>query len=293
MTYTPDAPTEVRHDTVAVNGTELHVVSAGDHGSPVLLVHGFPESSHAFHRVIPLLSHRHRVFAVDLRGFGRSAVAGPDHTSATATEDLRLLLEHLDLGPVHVTAQDVAGGPVHRLAATEPGLVRSLTAIEMGLPGFGLEDFADVRNGGSWHIGALAAPGIAELLLSGREREVLARWAFPSMTLVEGAVTDADLDEFAGGFARPGGWNGAAGLYRSLLADGEELRALAAQRPLRMPTLAIGAGGGPFTAMTLEQVAEGPVRQVVLDGVGHYAALEAPERVAEELLAFWADVDLS
>jgi pimeloyl-ACP methyl ester carboxylesterase len=48
-----------------VNGTELHYVSAGSKGSPVLLVHGFPESWWAFHKLIPLLSRSHRVFAVD------------------------------------------------------------------------------------------------------------------------------------------------------------------------------------------------------------------------------------
>ena len=55
-----------------VNGTDLHYVAAGTTGSPILLVHGFPETWWGFHKLIPLLSDRHRVFAVDLRGFGDS-----------------------------------------------------------------------------------------------------------------------------------------------------------------------------------------------------------------------------
>ena len=43
----------------------------------------------------------------------------------------------------------------------------SLTAIEMGLPGFGLETLADVTHGGTWYIGVLTAPGIPEMLLAG------------------------------------------------------------------------------------------------------------------------------
>jgi pimeloyl-ACP methyl ester carboxylesterase len=279
------------HHTVAVNGTELHYVSAGTSGSPVLLVHGFPESWWAFRKLIPLLADSHRVFAVDLRGFGDSAPADDHHDSTVAAEDLHLLIGQLGVGPVHVAVQDIAGGTVFRLAATHPDDLMSFTAIEMGLAGFGLEAFADVTHGGSWHIGALAAPGIADLLFAGRERELLGQWAFPSMTAVAGSITDADVDEFARTYARPGGWKGAVGLYRSMLAEGDQIKALAEAQPLTVPTLAIGAGGGPFTSGTLSQVARGEVTSVQLEGVGHYAVQEAPEQVAEAVLRFTEAVD--
>jgi hypothetical protein len=47
---------------------------------------------------------------------------------------------------------------------------------------------ADVAHGGARHIGVLAAPGIPEMLLAGREREFIGQYAFPSMTAVPGAV---------------------------------------------------------------------------------------------------------
>ena len=288
MTATiPDA----EHHTVAFNGTELHYVSAGTSGSPVLLVHGFPESWWAFRKLIPLLEDSHRVFAVDLRGFGDSAPADDDHDSTVAAEDLHLLIDELGVGPVHVVVQDIAGGAVFRLAATHPDDLLSFTAIEMGLAGFGLEAFADVTHGGSWHIGVLAAPGIADLLFAGRERELLGQWAFPSMTAVAGSITDEDVDEFARTYARPGGWRGAVGLYRSMLAEGDEIKALVEAQPLTVPTLAIGAGGGPFTSDTLSQVTRGEVTSVQLEGVGHYAVQEAPEQVAQALLEFTEEVD--
>lgn len=281
----------VAHHTAPIHGAELHYVTAGDAGSPVLLVHGFPETWWTFHKVIPLLAESHRVVAVDLRGFGDSSTAGDDHDSTIAAEDLHALIGHLGWGPVHVTGQDISGGTVFRLATTHPEDVLSLTAIEMGLAGFGLEGLADVTHGGSWHIGALAAPGIPELLLAGRERELLGRWAFPSMTVVAGSVTDADVDEFARTYARPGGWRGAVGLYRSMLAEGDDLRALAGARPLTVPVLAVGAGGGPFTAATLERVTAGELTAVQLEGVGHYAALEAPDALAAAILEFLRSVD--
>ncbi len=131
----------------------------------------------------------------------------------------------------------------------------SLTAIEMGLPGFGLEMLADVTHGGAWHIGVLAAPGIPEMLLAGREREFLGQFAFPAMSATPGAITGADIDEFARTYSRPGGWRGAAGLYQSMLREGPEIRALAKTPGLTAPVLAVGAGGGPFTAGTMSTTA--------------------------------------
>src|SRR6202163_3674306 len=108
------------HHHAEVNGTNLHYVSAGTEGTPIVLVHGFPETWWAFRKLIPLLAVHHRVYAVDLRGFGDSGVAEEDYSSAVAAEDLHALIEHLSLGSMHVVGQDVSGGVVYRLAATHP-----------------------------------------------------------------------------------------------------------------------------------------------------------------------------
>ncbi|MET0694126.1 MAG: alpha/beta hydrolase, partial [Propionibacteriaceae bacterium] len=199
----------------------------------------------------------------------------------------------LGVGPVHLTGQDISGATVFRLAATHPEDIRSITAIELGLPGFGLEGLGDVTHGGSWHIGVMAAPGIPELLLRGREREFLGGWAFPALAAVPGAITDADIDEFVRTYARTDGWRGAIGLYRSMLSEGESIRALAERAPLTVPVLAVGAGGGPFTVNTLSQVASGTVDSVQLDGVGHYVALEAPGSLARAIRDFVTEHDQS
>ena len=66
---------EVTHHNAILNGANLHYVSAGTNGTPVLLVHGFPETWWAFHKLIPSLAAEHRVFAVDLPGFGDSGTS--------------------------------------------------------------------------------------------------------------------------------------------------------------------------------------------------------------------------
>jgi pimeloyl-ACP methyl ester carboxylesterase len=281
----------ITHHRVEVNGTKLHYVAAGTSGSPVLLVHGFPETWWAFRKLIPLLASSHRVFAVDLRGFGDSDNEAGEYDSKTSAEDLHLLIGELNVGPVHLTGQDISGGTVFRLATTHPEEVLSLTAIEMGLAGFGLEMLADITHGGAWHIGVLAAPGIPEMLLAGREREFLGQFAFPAMSATPGAITGADIEEFVRTYSRPDGWRGAIGLYQSMLKEGSEIKALAESPGLTVPVLAVGAGGGPFTVGTMSQAAAAEVSSVSLDGVGHYAAMEAPDKLAKAILDFVGSVD--
>ncbi len=276
----------VSHHRIPVNDTTLHVVTAGDEGPPILLVHGFPETWWTFRGLIPRLAARHRVVAVDLRGFGDSDLADDTFDSSRAAKDLQSLIETLDIGPVHLVGQDISGSTVVRLAAGAPHLVTTLTAIEMGLAGFGLEALADPSKGGSWHIGVLAAPGVASLLLQGRERPFIADFMIRPMSAFPESLTDVDLAEFARTFSRPDGWSGASALYRSMLAEGEEIRAIAGAGGVAQPVFAIGTSVGDFTAQSMTHFSRGAMTSRILDNVGHYAALEAPEAMAAAIESF-------
>lgn len=73
-----------RFKTVDVNGTAIFYREAGDRGRPsVLLLHGFPSSSHMFRDLIPELADQYHVIAPDLPGFGQSAMKPRDAFSYT------------------------------------------------------------------------------------------------------------------------------------------------------------------------------------------------------------------
>ena len=73
-----------RFKTVDVNGTDIFYREAGDRGRPsVLLLHGFPSSSHMFRDLIPELADQYHVIAPDLPGFGQSAMKPRDAFSYT------------------------------------------------------------------------------------------------------------------------------------------------------------------------------------------------------------------
>jgi pimeloyl-ACP methyl ester carboxylesterase len=128
------------------------------------------------------------------------------------------------------------------------------------------------------------------MLLTGRERDFLARYAYPAMSATEGAISGQDIDEFTRVYSRPNGFGGAIGLYRSMLTEGEEIKQIVAQQQLTMPVLAVGAGTGQFTYTTMAQVAQN-VTEAKLDGIGHLAAVEDPEALARTLLDFYRTLD--
>ncbi len=128
------------------------------------------------------------------------------------------------------------------------------------------------------------------MLLTGRERDFLAGYAYPAMSATEGAISEQDIDEFTRVYSRPNGFGGATGLYRSMLKEGEEIKQIVAQQQLTMPVLAVGAGTGQFTYDTMAQVAQN-VTEAKLDGIGHLAAIEDPETLAQTLLGFYRTLD--
>lgn len=279
---------DVTHDFVELDGARLHYVSAGSRGTPILLVHGWPETWWAFRGVVPLLAATHRVYAVDLRGFGESVGTDGRFDVSAIAEDLHALVRHLDVGPVHVACQDLGGLPVFEFASAHPEDVSSFTGVETTLPGYGMETLADVVHGGSWHLGFFASPGVAQTYLPGHERALL-DWAYSVMAVVP--IGDDDIAEFARTYSRPGGWAGSAGLYHSALTDHGRIRARAQEAPLQVPVLAVDGINAPFTENTLGQVARDRITAVRIEGVGHLVAQENSEAYASTLLAFVDGVD--
>lgn len=141
---------QVHHRTLTVRGLDVHYREAGPADAPVLLLlHGFPSSSHMFRDLIPLLADRYRVIAPDHIGFGRSATPDPSafpytfDELASVTDEFTQLL---GLERYALYIQDY-GAPIGlRLALAHPGRVTAIVtqngnAYEEGL---GAEAWAPV-----------------------------------------------------------------------------------------------------------------------------------------------------
>ncbi|GHI04755.1 alpha/beta hydrolase [Streptomyces cellostaticus] len=133
---------QVHHRTVTVRGLDVYYREAGPSDGPVLLLlHGFPSSSHMFRDLIPLLADRYRVIAPDHIGFGRSATPAATEFTYTFGELAAItgeFTEQLELKEFALYIQDY-GAPIGlRLALAHPGRVTAVVtqngnAYEEGL----------------------------------------------------------------------------------------------------------------------------------------------------------------
>ncbi|MET8952688.1 alpha/beta fold hydrolase [Streptomyces sp. NPDC004393] len=120
----------VHHRTATVNGLDVFYREAGDPAAPaVVLLHGFPTSSHMFRHLIPALADRYHVIAPDHIGFGQSATPAPQdfpYTFEALTEVTAGLLQHLGIDRFALYVQDY-GAPIGwRLALQAPDRITAI-----------------------------------------------------------------------------------------------------------------------------------------------------------------------
>lgn len=132
----------VRYRTIALGEVEMFYREAGDRGAPiVLLLHGFPTSSHMYRDLIPQLADKYRVIAPDLPGFGSTKAPARDaydYTFDNLYKAVEAFVHALALERFALMVFDY-GAPVgFRLAAANPDRIRAIitqngNAYEEGL----------------------------------------------------------------------------------------------------------------------------------------------------------------
>ena len=151
---------------IRVTDVELHVVDEGS-GPPVLLLHGFPDSSHLWRNQIPaLVNVGLRVIAPDLRGFGESDKPAEVEAYALPVilQEVVGLLDKLGTERVHVVAHDWGAAVGWLLASLHPDRVDRLVALSVGNPNVFFKSGVDQREK-SWYMLLFQFRGVAEQLL--------------------------------------------------------------------------------------------------------------------------------
>ncbi|GGX97414.1 alpha/beta fold hydrolase [Pseudoduganella dura] len=145
MSTPPIARSATRHRTARVAGLDIFYREAGPDDTPVVvLLHGFPSSSHMYRNLIPALADRYRVIAPDLPGFGLSAMPSPEafaYGFASFAAVVDELLAGLGASRYTLYVMDY-GAPVgFRLALAHPERVTALIVQNGNAYEAGMGDF--------------------------------------------------------------------------------------------------------------------------------------------------------
>ncbi|HKG87163.1 MAG TPA: alpha/beta fold hydrolase, partial [Nitrososphaeraceae archaeon] len=121
------------HNTASVNGIQLHYVIGGQ-GDPVVLLHGWPETWYAWHKIMPALAKNYTVIAPDLRGLGDSSKPPTGYDGKTVAEDIHQLVTQLGFETINLVGHDIGAFVAYPYAAAHPTEVKRLVVMEVPPP---------------------------------------------------------------------------------------------------------------------------------------------------------------
>lgn len=268
-----------------LNGKALAYQEEGQ-GVPVVMLHGWPQTSHVWRKLTPLLSPRHRVIRIDLPGLGESQGTGAFDTGSVA-DLIASATRQLGVTRYHLVGHDVGAWVAASLALRHPGQLETLTVVDAGIPGLMPDELFQPGNAARvWQFYFHAVADIPELLTRGREKEYLG-WYFQNKTVVKEAFTEHDIELYVAQYRRDGAMSNGFGYYRAFATSAEQNRAV--KERLTLPVLAVGGESGVGASLgSAMRKAATDVTTTVLAHCGHYVPEERPQDLAQALLAHFA-----
>jgi pimeloyl-ACP methyl ester carboxylesterase len=259
-----------RGSWAAVNGARLYYEQSGE-GPDVVLIHGFSLDTRMWEPQVPALIEQVRITRYDVRGFGRSSAATPQHD---AVADLLGLLDHLGIRRAHIVGMSMGGAIATDFALTHPERTSTLVLIGATVNGFPHTGF-DARFAPLFEAGARGdLPAAKELWLQDRFVTPV-RDSQSIAATVRTIVMDCPCQQFTDARLLPGA---------AVPPAFERLEAL------RVPTLAVvGDADDPDMLAIADaiQLRVPGAGKLLIPDAGHLVNLEQPAALNQALLTFW------
>jgi pimeloyl-ACP methyl ester carboxylesterase len=264
------------------NGIRIHYLVAGK-GDPIVLLHGFAETSHMWRPLIRELAKNHTVIAPDLRGYGGTAAPADGYTKSAMARDVHALLGNPGYKSIALVGHDIGLMVAYAYAAQYPKEVKRIVLMDAFLPGVG--DWTHVwllRD--LWHFHFHGKTPLA--LVTGRERTYLEHFWNDFAADATKSISEADRRFYAKEYAKPGHMAAGMQTFKAFERDAKEF-AEYAKTPLTMPMLVLSGekAGGQFL-IDQGKLVDSNVEGMIVTGSGHWLMEEAPGKVIPKLVEF-------
>lgn len=265
---------------ITANGLRFYVVDEGQ-GTPVVLLHGFPDTSHLWrNQIAALVGAGYRAIAPDLRGRGKSE--RPENVESyrltNIVADVAAIMDALGVERAHVIGHDFGAATAWLFASLIPQRVDRLIVASVGHPATrGKPSLEELQKG--WYRLLFLFPGI-ETTLQDND------W-YLVRTLLQGG---GDVQQYLADLSEPGALTAALNWYRANIAP-DRLNAPPVQLPpIQAPTMGVFSTGDHYlTEDAMVRSAElvaGPWRYERLEGVSHWIPCDAPDAFNRLMLTF-------
>jgi pimeloyl-ACP methyl ester carboxylesterase len=268
--------------TAEIAGVKLHYLTAGS-GTPLILLHGYAETSRMWQPIIPLLAERFTVIAPDLPGIGDSDIPASGLDMKSAAIRIHDLAKSLGVEKAEVVGHDIGLMVAYAYAAQFPSQVTKLVLMDAFLPG--VAGWEAIYNSPSiWHF-RFNGP-TPEALVQGRERTYFTYFWNDLAADKTRSLPEADREAYIAAYSRPGRMHAGWQYFVSFQQAAKDFAEFAKTR-LTIPVLTIGGDkslGGPL-GQQARSIADN-VTVIVLKSTGHWILEESPKETTEALQKF-------
>ena len=282
MSTQADQPAAVNSRFADINGIKIHYLVFG-RGDPVILLHGYTQTSHMWRPLMAELAKSRTVIAPDLRGIGQSAKPADGYDKKTMAQDVRALAMSLGHRRVSLIGHDIGLMVAYAYAAQYPDEVGRIALMDAFLPGVG--DWKNVwllRD--LWHFHFYGEVPLQ--LVAGRERIYFEHFWNDFAADRTRSVPEGDRRLYAEAYAQPNGMRSGFEIFRAFERDAADFQKFAQTRlPMPMLVLTGEKASGEFLIQQGRLVAD-QVEGVIITGSGHWLMEEAPDQVIPKLVAF-------
>ncbi|QNH21289.1 Soluble epoxide hydrolase [Xanthomonas sp. GW] len=274
----------IQSHSADANGVTLHYLQAGHGtGTPVVLLHGYAETSHMWRPLMSQLGDRHVVIAPDLRGAGSSSKPQGGYDKKTMAQDIHALVQSLGYAKVKIVGHDIGLMVAYAYAAQYPDQVESVVLMDAFLPGVG--DWTKVwllRD--LWHFHFYGEVPLK--LVDGRERIYFEHFWNDFAADRTRSISETDRQFYAAQYAKPGGMRAGFEYFRNFEQDAKDFADFA-RTPIHVPMLVLSGekAGGQFL-IDQARLVDTNVEGVIVKGSGHWLMEEAPEQTIPALVSF-------
>ena len=279
---TPSSTGTISSHDVVVDGVKLHYLTAG-HGAPLILLHGYAETSRMWRPIMPELAKRFMVIAPDLPGIGDSGIPADGLDMKTSAMRIHALAKQLGIQKAEVVGHDIGLMVAYAYAAMYPSETQKLVLMDAFLPG--VKGWEDIFNSPLyWHF-RFHGP-TPEALVQGRERIYFSYFWNDLAADKNHSLSPADRDAYIAAYSRPGRIRAGWAYFVSFQQAAKDFAQLS-QTKLTMPVLTIGGDKslGDFLAIQIKLVANN-VSSVVIKNSGHWVLEENRQETADALYKF-------
>ncbi|NDB69501.1 MAG: alpha/beta hydrolase [Methylocystaceae bacterium] len=282
----------MQHHNIKIRDASLHVVTCGQ-GSPLLLLHGWPEFWLTWEPVMQRLADRFLLIAPDLRGFGESDKPSGLFGPADHAQDMAALMTQMGIARYGVIGHDVGGAVIQSLARLDPDRIFGLFLFNFVYPGIGARMGAPDRLKEIWYQSFNQMEMAPGLVGSSRDNckayigHFLRHWAYQKHAF------DDVLDLFIDNFMRPGNLAGGFAHYKASHDGRIAMMTGEAQplQPIEIPACVRWSRHDPlFPYAWTDRLTDlfSNLDLAPFEEVGHFPHRENPEHAAQEIAAFFS-----